>query len=205
MDTRAPLADGTGLLAVKLNDQLFVNIAVYIVTFRQIRNNGADLAVIGRYPRRPSASDRGLPGSLYVRVLLGCVLDGNLVADLDLERRNVDLSAVHHHVSMIDQLPRLSSGGRKAGPEHCVIEPSFKHEEKVLARDPFLSRGFLEVIAELLFQNEIDPFDLLLLAKLFAVALEHPPPGGRTVLTGRLRAALFDRARRLVATVALQE
>ena len=83
--------------------------------------------------------------------------------------------------------------------------PPEKRQE-VLARDALHAGGLLEIVAELAFEDEVDALDLLLLAELLAVADQRLAAAqGVAVLSGRLRAALLNRARRLETAVALQK
>jgi hypothetical protein len=69
-----------------------------------------------------------------------------------------------------------------------------------------LSCGALEVVAELTFEDKVDALNLLFFAQLLTVAHERLAPAhGVAVLSRRLRAALFNRARRLVATITLEK
>ncbi len=136
-----------------------------------------------------------------MRVLLALGLNGDGVANLDLEGRYVHLSAVDLDVAVVDKLPRLTAGCRKSGPVNDVVEPLLKHEQEIFARDAFLPSGLLEIVAELLFENEIYPLNLLLLAKLLAVSGRHLSTSG-PMLARRICSALFDRARRLKTSVA---
>ena len=72
-------------------------------------------------------------------------------------------------MSVINKLPSLSAGSRKTGAINDVIETTLQHKEQIFARDTFLPRGFLKVIAELFFKHEVDALDLLLFTKLLPV------------------------------------
>jgi hypothetical protein len=107
-------------------------------------------------------------------------------------------------MAVIDQLTCLSAGSRKAGPVDNIVQPAFEHEQKVLARNTFLVKCLFEIIAKLFLEDEVDPFDLLLLAQLLAVPGEHLATCG-SVLSRRVGAPLFDRTRGLEAPIALKE
>ena len=66
---------------------------------------------------------------------------------------------------------------------------------------PFWLQGLFEIISELFFEDEVDAFYLLLFAKLLAVTGEHLAAGS-TVLSRRVRSALFDRTRGLETSIA---
>ena len=107
---------------------------------------------------------------------------------------------------VVDELARLPPRRGEARAVDGVVESALQEREKVLARDALHAGRALEVVAELPFEDEVDSLDLLLLAQLQAVTLEGLATAhGVAVLSGRLRAALLNRARRLVAAVALQE
>src|SRR5260370_33059498 len=103
-------------------------------------------------------------------------------------------------------MARLATRSRKPGPVDSVIQSSLEQKEKVLAGDAFLARRAFKEIAKLSFENKVDPFDLLLFAKLLAItgqglAATH----GITMLSGRLSSALLNRTGRIVAPVSLEQ
>jgi len=107
---------------------------------------------------------------------------------------------------VVDELARLTARRCEARAIDRVVEAAFEKRQKVLARDAFHARGALEVVAKLSFEDEVNSLDLLLLAQLQAVALQSLAAAHRvSVLSGRLRAALLNRARRLETAVALQK
>src|SRR2546423_1447400 len=194
------------LLAVKLDDELLVDRAVNVVAHGRSHQARAHLALGGGEPVGPAPPARRLPSALDVRVLAARLLDADGVAGLDLERGYVHLAPVHLDVPVVDELSGLTARRGEARAVDRVVEPPLKQREQVLARDALHARGALEVVSELPFEDEVDSFDLLLLAQLLAVALEGLAAAQRiSVLSGRLRAALLNRAGRLVAAVALQK
>jgi hypothetical protein len=109
-------------------------------------------------------------------------------------------------VTVIDQLSGLTAGSGKTSAIDSVVQPSLEQEQEVLARNSLLASSAFEVVAKLPFQNEVDTFDLLLLAQLLAVANERfAAAHGVTVLSGRLRTAFLNRASGFVTTIALQK
>src|SRR5438105_581219 len=73
---------------------------------------------------------------------------------------------------MPDDLARLSPAGAKAHAVNHVVQPALEPNEQVFAGDAFLVRSFFKPVAELPLQQPVDPAQLLLLAKLQAVADE---------------------------------
>src|SRR5215470_4030042 len=121
-------------------------------------------------------------------ILLALFFNRHDIADLHLERRYIDLASIDENMSVIYKLAGLAARGRKTGTIDDIVEPLFKHEKQVFARNALLPKSFFEVIAELLFQNEIHPLDLLLLAKLLTVTGQHLT-ASRAMLPRRVSAA----------------
>src|SRR5688572_14970852 len=149
------------------------------------------------------ASACELEGSDDLNVLLHLFLDGDFVTDVHLERRNVDLLAVYMDMAVAHELPCLIVGGCKSESHHNVIEAALELGEQVFAGDALLACGLLEVRAELVFQDAVHPFDLLLFPELQAIsydlglALPSMLPG--------LEIALLNGARRLKTPFPLEE
>src|ERR1051325_8122696 len=96
---------GSRLLAVKLDDELLVDRAVYVVANGQRHDARAHLrAVRGHDPVRTAAAAGGLPCALDVRVRAARLLDADRVARLDLERGYVHLAPVDLDVPVVDEL-----------------------------------------------------------------------------------------------------
>ena len=108
-------------------------------------------------------------------------------------------------VSVGDELARLRARRCVTKTIDDVIQSAFEQREEVLAGHAFHSHGPLEVEPELALQHPVYAFDLLLLAKLFAVADELGAAHVAAMLAGRLSAAFLDRAAGLVAPLALQK
>src|SRR5581483_11949687 len=111
-------------------------------------------------------------GRLKERELLGALADRDLIADLALEARNVDLAAVHLHVSVAHELASLAARNRKAKPVADVVETSLELLQEQFAGDAGLVRRLLVVGAELRLEREVDALGLLLLTELQTVADE---------------------------------
>ncbi len=107
---------------------------------------------------------------------------------------------------MVDELSCLPARGGKACAVNRVIQSPLKQEQQVLAGDSLHAGSAFEVVSKLPFKNEIDAFDLLLLAQLLAITDQRFAASHRVaVLSGRLRTAFFNRASGLVAPIALQK
>src|ERR1043165_1999895 len=128
------------------------------------------------------------------------------VAGLHLERGNIDLLVVDENVAVIDQLSGLTAGSGKTSAIDSIVQPPLEQEQKVLTRNSLHASSAFEIVAKLPFQNEVNTFDLLLLAQLLAIANERfAAAHGVTVLSGRLRTAFLNRASGFVTTIALQK
>jgi hypothetical protein len=75
-------------------------------------------------------------------------------------------------VTVIDKLPRLSTGSGKAGSISRIIQATLEEKKQVFARDSFHPGSALEVVTKLTFEDEINSFNLLFLAKLLPVSNE---------------------------------
>src|SRR5215207_9661717 len=81
----------SGLLTIKLDDQLLVDGAVDVLARRERGHARAHLGALGGDdPTRAPAPPGGLPRALDVRVRAARLLDADRVALLDLERGDVD-------------------------------------------------------------------------------------------------------------------
>src|SRR5690349_9483720 len=143
------------LLAVKLNDKLLVDISVDILTCRQRCDRNRKISALRRDPCRTSSSRGGRPRSIDVGILRALFLDRHDIADLDLERRDVHLASVNKDVAMVHDLPSLATRSRKTRTIHDVVQTTFKHEQKVLARNALLTKCLFEIVSELFFEDEV--------------------------------------------------
>src|SRR5918911_2022502 len=95
----------SGLLAVKLDDQLLVNRAVNVITDGQSRHPRAHLAVLRRSdPGGATTPRRRLPCAFDVRILAAGLPDADDIARFHLERGDVHLAPVDFDVTVIDEL-----------------------------------------------------------------------------------------------------
>jgi hypothetical protein len=76
---------------------------------------------------------------------------------------------------MSHQLPGLIPGIGKTEAVNDTIQPSFQKDEQVFARNPLFSLRLLEIIAELLLQNSINPLNLLFLPELIPKFRKNTP------------------------------
>src|SRR5271166_2012586 len=123
--------------------------------------------------------------------LVALLTHRNLVPNIHLERRDVDLPAVHRYVTMADELAGLTARHREPEAVHHVVETALQLLKQHLAGNALGTGGTLEVVAELAFLGEVDALCLLLLTQLQAVAYDFRL-AVLAVLAGR-EIALFDR------------
>ena len=105
--------------------------------------------------------------------------------------RDVDFLAVHLDVAVAHELARLGARRGESEGVDDVIEPQLELAKQIVAGDAGLARGLLEVEAELLLQQAVDALDLLLFAKLDAVAEDL---GTAAAMLARRVIAALDRA-----------
>src|SRR5687767_2226130 len=89
---------------------------------------------------------------------------------------------------MPDQCAGFSARARKTKAIRDIVQTAFEQHEQCLTGDPLGAVGLGEGAAKLIFQQAVNPFDLLLLAQLDAVL-------------GELRSALPMLSRRIVASL----
>ena len=95
-------------------------------------------------------------------------------------------------MAVADDLPGLTARDSETKPVNHVVEPALKLLQEQLAGDTRLARRFFKVVAELVFQGEIDALGLLLFAELQAISYDL----GFAILAmlARSEVALFYRA-----------
>src|ERR1700733_10744729 len=142
------------LLAVKFNDQLFIDRQLNIFALGQ-----------GQYSRLVSVpvnfepvGQRAVAGKFFGHFqhgeLLAVLANGNFLARTHLIRRNVDLAIVDRDVSVGHQLPRLPPRLRKAQAIHHIVQTPLQLLQEQFAGHTPGARSLLEVVAELAFQRE---------------------------------------------------
>jgi len=102
-----------------------------------------------------------IPGGFENRHFAAALANLNLFADCDFVGRNVDLLAIHLHVSVTHQLARLTAGDAEAEAVDDVIETALELFEQLCAGDTLEADGLLEVVPELAFLGEVDAFGFL--------------------------------------------
>src|SRR5437868_3440230 len=181
------------LLAVELDDELLVDRQVDVCARRKSENLTGEIVAADVQP-----SD----GALTAGEVLGLLQDGHrtrafadldLIPDLALERRDVDLAAVDLDVAMADELTGLAARHGEAEAVADVVQTGLKLLQQELAGDAGLARGLLVILAELALEGEIDTLCLLLLTKLQAVAYDLFDLAGLPVLAWG-EVALFNGA-----------
>src|SRR5690606_33299430 len=168
------------LLGVQLNHKVLVDVRKDLVPFRQSLQYSLHLFAVDLDPLRKADLARDLERGLHPGLRLRAVPHGDLVAGLDLVRRNVDDLIVHGNPAMRDELPRLGAGRREAHPVDDVVQTRLEHPQQVLARRAFDLRGLLVVVAELALEHAVHAAQLLLLAQLDAVVGQPPAALPRT-------------------------
>src|SRR5215210_3189338 len=192
-----------GSAAVELDDQLLLDRELDVLARWQAQHPAAHVLGIKLEPLRDATAPRGLDARPDHRVLTAALLDHDGLVGLDLVRGDADLAAVHQHVAVADELPRLGPRSREAEAVDDVVEPPLQHHQEVLAGDALAAVGLLEIVAELALEHAIDALDLLLLAELQAVA-QRPTAAPRAVLARR-EVAPLDRALLFEAAVTLEK
>src|ERR1700722_4123349 len=190
------------LLRVVLDDELLLDLGVDLRPARKLVHGDAHLVRHDLKPGRDDPLAELGPGDDHRGELerLGRHLDDVVLANA--VRRDVDPAAVHHDVTVTDQLAGHVPALGEPGAEHDVVQPALEDLQQGLAGTAGLA-GRLDVVAvELLLEHAVDATGLLLLADLeqvLAVLLADA-----TVLARRVRPDL-DRALGPVALGALQE
>src|SRR5580693_6401894 len=157
------------LLAVQLDDQLFVDRQLNIFALRQTQDTRFVIVPVHFQPGGHGSVTGEFLGQFEHRQLLAVLADGNLLARAYFIRRNVDFAGVYGNVPVTHQLaPRL----REAQAVDHVIQTAFQLLQQQLAGDAFGARSLLEVVAKLTFLREVDALGFLFFAQLQAVAYD---------------------------------
>ena len=101
-------------------------------------------------------------------------MQANDFAGLYLIAGNVHAMAIHHHVSVVDELSCIKNTSCKSQSVHQSHETRFQHEQEVVR---FVTLKFgrpFEGLEELLFHHPVSKTKLLLFQKLLAVGGAFP-------------------------------
>src|SRR3989338_3755758 len=191
----------SSLLAVQLDDELLAHRDLNIVAERQAPGDAFPFVRVGLEPRRhlaPAAAQVVVHARLHLRGRAQL----HRLADPDDVRGDRDLPPVHLEVAVCDHLPALTARAPEPEPVHDVVEPELEQPQQILAGDPLLGLGPLEILAELALEHAVDPLRLLLLAQLHAERRQLA--AAEAVLAGRVVAPL-DRALVREAACSLEE
>src|SRR6185503_12412893 len=161
--------DVLSLLRVELDDQILVDVRENLVALGQVLERSLHVLVVDLDPLGEPDLGGNRQRRLDAQLLLGAVTNGDLVAGLELIRRDVHDLLVHLDTAMADELARFRARGREAHAVHDVVEPSLEHAEQNLARGAFDLRSLLVIVAELPLEHAVHAAQLLLLAQLHAV------------------------------------
>src|SRR5262249_48675052 len=115
-------------------------------------------------PCRTSASAGCLESTLNMNISRALLFNGHLVADLDLERWNIDLVAVDDYVTMSDKLAGLRAVQRKPKPEDHVVQTTLEQRQELFAGNALLTQSALVISPKLVLEDSVNSFDLLLFA-----------------------------------------
>src|SRR5688572_24596019 len=167
------------LLRVELDDQILVDVRENLVALGQVLERPLHILVVDLDPLGEPDLAGYRQRRLDTQLFFGAIANGDLVACLQLIRRDVDDLLVDLDAAMTHELARLGARRREAHAVHDVVQPRFEHAQQVLAGRAFDLRRLLVIVAELPLEHAVHAAQLLLLAKLHAVVRQ-----ARTSLTG---------------------
>src|SRR6185295_15135306 len=187
---------------VVLDHELLVEIERHLVAAGRGDDGAGELAGVDGQPLRRLMILERLLRDLEGLAFATRLADLELVARLELVRRDVRGDAVHGEVAMVDELAGGGARRREARPVDDVVEAQLERAQEVLSGDAGAVLGRDEVVPELALEHAVGLADLLLLAQLQAVLADLAATDA--VLAGRGRTALEGALLR-VAARALQE
>ncbi len=135
-------SDALRLLAVKFDDQLLVYRHVDVLTPRQRYYLAGKICVVHLQPTRRYLVTGEFRRGLEHRELLAALADLYLVAHTHLEGRNVHFAAIHFHMAVAHDLPRLAPRTGKTETEGDVIETPLELLQQQLAGDALAREAF---------------------------------------------------------------
>jgi hypothetical protein len=106
---------------------------------------------------------RELEGLADVDEVLRLVRELDRVLGADLGARDVEATAVEHHVSVAHELARLTLAEGEPEPQDDRVEAGLELADHLLARDAGLAGGLVVVTAHLALAHAVDGAELLLL------------------------------------------
>src|SRR5688572_115648 len=164
------------LLRVELDDQILVDVRENLVALGQVLERSLHVLVVHFHPfgEADLCSDR--QRRFDAQLFLRAVANGNLVARLELIRRDVHDLLVDLDAAMADELARFRARRSEAHPVHDVVEARLEHPQEVLAGRAFDLRGLLVIVAELPLEHAVHAAQLLLLAQLHAIIRQALAP-----------------------------
>jgi hypothetical protein len=112
----------------------------------------------------------GVAGGQDGWIVLAALADGYDIADLDDGGRDIALAAIDVDMGVPDDLARLRAAGAEAHTVNDAVKTPLERGHQVLAGDAFRQGGLFKGAAELALEDAVDAPDLLLFAKLEAVA-----------------------------------
>src|SRR5487761_2040352 len=164
--TGNPLARASGhrtLLRVELDDQLLGDVDDDLLARRQLVDEDPHRVGTGVEPCRHLALTVDLAGHDERVKRQRLLLDVDDVHRTHAEARHVHLVAVHHEVTVNDELASLAAGGREACAVHDVVETRLEDLQQHVAGLAGRTRRLFVVAAELLLENAVGEAGLLLL------------------------------------------
>src|SRR4051812_1780472 len=187
---------------VVLDHELLVEIERHLVAGWRRHDGSAEIGRIDGQPLGRLVRAERLLGDLERLTSTMRLADLDLVARLELVRRDVGRPAVDGEVTVGHEVTSLRARSGDAHPVDHVVQPQLQRAEEVLAGHARTVLRIDEVVAELAFEDPVGPADLLLLAKLETVLADLA--AADAVLAGRRRAPL-ERALLGIAAAALEE
>src|SRR5262249_47899262 len=159
------------LLRIQFHDQLLIQLNLHeVFPFGEALDLALQSFTIYVDPVGSGRVRRGVAGGENRRVILARLPHRHNVADLDQSGGDVALAAVDFDVTMAHDLACLVAAGTEPDAINDAVQTALEVGHEVIAGDALLMRGLLEPAAELALQHAVDAANLLLFAKLQAVA-----------------------------------
>src|SRR5437870_3852973 len=164
------LLSRANLLGIKLYNHSFLDRQVDIFALRQSQDSSGHGLAVQLQPVRGSTAANQLQGADDLNIFLHFFFHANLVPHGNLERRNIDLLAIHQDMAVPNKLPGLGVGRSKTQPHENVVQSPLELSQEIFSGDAFLPDGLLEVGPELILEYAVNTLHLLLLAQLEPVS-----------------------------------